>query len=485
MRRFRASMLSGIPASPRVGNRPFPALVRGPIGPAAQTRPPASQTDSCGASLRRAWVVGLFAASLAFLIYWAPAAMRGWADVDAGTDSVPYTNVALQVAQGHGLAENASDPHLAKWFRMPPDAAHAETVASTRWPPLFPLTAGAVLEVSNYNLSAVHTVNCVLMATTCGLMAGFLARRRGVAMAVIFVALFAIVDERTRASARMLMTEPLAALLVTATAIVLMRVAQAISIRLIVLAGVLTGAAILSRSATVLWLPGLMVLVGWLGWQQSWTWKKSTGAAVTFATAALLVCLPWFAHNIRALQAFMPLGSHVYTLPSGWSDASWERGGVWASLGDGYFANVTSPADPPLQRARKQAEYGRQQAMAWIAANPVKSVLLAARKAVGLWASPPSIALTALLFPIVGLILMRSRESIVLAAFPILNTLAVAATWLWEVDRFQVPTLAVLHYASAIGIWALISPLLQRASVTVASDTTSADTPKPAQSLAR
>ena len=50
-----------------------------------------------------------------------------------------------------------------------------------------------------------------------------------------------------------------------------------------------------------------------------------------------------------------------------------------------------------------------------------------------------------------------------------LATLAVAATWIWEVDRMQAPTLALLHYAGAIGIGKTISLLFRRAPAEAAS----------------
>jgi len=89
--------------------------------------------------------------------------------------------------------------------------------------------------------------------------------------------------------------------------------------------------------------------------------------------------------------------------------------------------------------------------------HPTKAVMLAARKAIGLWATNPSIALAYLLFPLLGLTLVGSRsEATVISAVLVINTLAVAATWLWEEDRFLVPTLGLLHYVGALGVWDVI-----------------------------
>jgi 4-amino-4-deoxy-L-arabinose transferase-like glycosyltransferase len=438
-----------------------------------------------GLSVGGAIACAVFSTVCAFLLFWGPPALRGWTDAPTGTDAVPYTSMAIQLARGNGLAEDPSDPLMSQWFVMPA-MSRGEPVPSTRWPPLFPLMMSGVFKVVGFNLDAVRATNCLLMALTCGLVAGVLGKRHGLGVAAVFFVLFALIDERVRASARVIMTEPLAALLVTAGALVLIRMADRMALRHIIGAGVLFGAAILTRTIVIFWLPGLALLLIWLSRRHHSSWRRSITSAGLMTSAALLVCAPWFLHNIRTLNAFMPLGSHVYTLPSGWSDGAWHRGGVWASLGPAYFEHVIAPADPETVRARKQAEYGRAQAVEWIVSHPIKASALAAQKAFRFWASPLSVAQMSLVFPLLGLLWLRSREeAAVILGLQVVATLAIALTWIWEVDRMQVPTLPLLHYAGAIGIVRAIAALARRGAASAEYDTSLPGIPAPSRSGAR
>jgi hypothetical protein len=406
----------------------------------------------------RPWAVGLLGFLIAFMTFWMPHALRHWQGAPLGTDAVPYVNIAIQVARGNGLQENAADPALvAIWqgsFVTPPPSAPQLPFPTTRWPPLFPLLIGMLFRLWGYDLVAARTLNCLTMAAACGIVAGVLTFRRGWISGLIFIAIFALVDERLRANARVVMTEPLATLFVSATGLLLFIFARHARLRTAVVAGAVLGLAALARSITLLWVPGLTVLVMWLAWRFSACTPRRAGTlASAFALTVVAVCSPWFVHNCRALGAFMPLGTHIYTLPSGFSDEAWNRGGVWYSLGDQFFAGVVAEGDPPLVAARKIADFGRQRAIDWIIGHPLKAAILGVRKAMTLWIPNPSIEVMYLIFPLIGMLAMaRDPETVVIAAFLLLNTLTVAATWTWEGDRFQVPLLGLLHYAGAVGV---------------------------------
>ena len=112
--------------------------------------------------------------------------------------------------------------------------------------------------------------------------------------------------------------------------------------------------------------------------------------------------------------------------------------------------------------ARKKAAYGREKALEWIGAHPLKAVVLGARKALVLWIPNPSIEMVYWIFPLIGFMLLgRNPESAVIGGFLLFNTLAVAATWTWEGDRFQVPLLGLLHYAGSLGIWRAVGAVSQ------------------------
>ena len=218
---------------------------------------------------RRSYLAGGAGFLIAFAVFWVPAFARNWLEVPPGLDSRAYVSIAVQVARGNGLQEDAADPVIEALLKNPgpakaPSASSSGPVPSTRWPPLWPVVMGAVFRFWGYSLGAARTANCVAMAAACGLVAAILARRRGWGPAVIFIVLFAVVDERLRAHARVLMTEPLASLLVCASAALLMGFARTGRVSTLAAAGAVTGLAILARSAVFLWLPGLTLLVVWL-----------------------------------------------------------------------------------------------------------------------------------------------------------------------------------------------------------------------------
>jgi hypothetical protein len=407
----------------------------------------------------RSAAVALAAFLSAFAVYWVPPQHRGWDTVPRGNDSGNYLDIAVEFAKGRGLSENADDATLRALTTSGLSAGNEADAGtphpSTRWPPLFSMILAAAFRAWGFDLTVARALNCALMAATCALLVTLLFRRGGAGPAALFFVLFVIVDVRTRDHSRAIMTEPLACFLVTLTAIVLATMVPRRPFWGAAAAGASWGLAILARGIFVLWLPGLVLLVLWLaGSERSRSATVRVGAAAAFLATTLAITTPWFVHNSRALEAFMPLGSHMETLPSGFSEEAWARGGVWFSLGREYFAGVSDPNDPPMVVARKQALYGRSRALSWIRANPGRAALLGVRKAMMIWLPDPSVAITFLVFPALGLLaLRRSTDCVVVGGFLVLNTLAVAATWTFQIDRFQVPVLGLLHYAAAIGLW--------------------------------
>ena len=418
---------------------------------------------------------GLVAFFCAFAVYWVPPQRRGWNTVSVtwnavplGNDASSYLDLAVQVAKGHGLSVNANDPTLGALLASAgqPSAGEIDAgpaVPSTRRPPLFSMLLAGGFRMWGFDIGLAHILNCALMAATCALLVIVLFRRHGWGPALIFFMLFVVVDVRTRDHARLVMTEPLASLLVTIAAIVLIMNIEARPLWASITAGISWGLALLTRGIFALWLPGLLLLVIWLsGSLRSRSVSLRLCSACAFLVAALAVAMPWFVHNSRALGSFMPLGSSMIGLPSGFSEEAWAAGGVWTPRRSDYFAGVSDPRDPPTVVARKQAIYGRRQALQWIRANPGRTAVLGVRKAMSIWVPDRSVAMTFLIFPVLGfLALRRSTDSRVIGSFLILNTLAVAGTWTFQGDRFQVPMLGLLHYAAAIGLWSVACSVSQ------------------------
>lgn len=406
----------------------------------------------------------------ALVVYAGPPLVRGWSGSFPGRDWVAYLNIAVQVYRGHGLMEDEADPLLGQFETTvagpkavasapppgaPPDHVASEPHPSTRWPPLFPLLLGYLFRVIGPSVNVARCVNCVLMASTCAIGTLIACRRVGALPALVFPVVFAAIDIRTRDYARSLMTEPLASVAVSILCWQLLRFIECPSARAAALIGSTLGVAVLARSMFVLWLPSVLLAMTVASWTKSGHLRGFSKAGIALSTC-LLVTAPWFAHNCLELKAFMPLGSHVYTLPSGYSDEALQRHGEWFSLGDGYFAGVYDPLDTPTEKARKMAEYGSRQALNWAQAHPLKVLLLFMYKVENLWLPRPTVELLFYLIPFLGFLVLRPhRDNVVLCGILLLNTLVVGATWTWDEDRFQVPVLAVLHVYSVIGLWSL------------------------------
>ncbi|MBI2834836.1 MAG: glycosyltransferase family 39 protein [Acidobacteria bacterium] len=141
-------------------------------------------------------------------------------------------------------------------------------------------------------------------------------------------------------------------------------------------AGILTGAAILTRPATIYFV---LLVVAWLGWHRAWR------PGVAFAAATLLVLAPWTVRNVRQYERVVLVSS---------------QGGITFWTGNNPLARGEGDmaANPEIKRAdielrrrhpgltAEQLEpiYYRE-ALAYIAAHPVDWSWLLVRKFFYVW----------------------------------------------------------------------------------------------------
>lgn len=406
-------------------------------------------------------------------------------------DEPSYDSLGWELSHGRGFAENFADPE----FRRPYDVA-AQTDPElmtlpelpsgpvTYRPPLYPLLIAGTDRLCGRQFCAMRLINILSMAGTTALLVSWLMKVDGTRTALLGGGLCLVLDVRTRLYARAILTEALAALLLTTLTWLLWRLRERRDTRTAALAGLTLGLALLNRSAFVLWLPALVAGLSVLLWSGPppappavESVSESAGQrcrtilrllAVLLAAAGL-VYLPWAVRNIRLLGQFMPLGAQgLMELSAAFSDRALERQGVWFNLDSfEFFSEVDAPDMSRIERERIRAQWSRQQAVQWIRQHPWESLQLGGWKilheyrprSVPEWCIGGAAVLGAILS-------WRRRDTQLLLLLHLANATAIAVTWSVE-GRFLVPLLFSIHVLAARGAYSLLSVLRRTLSSAV------------------
>ncbi|MEQ9408329.1 MAG: glycosyltransferase family 39 protein [Fuerstiella sp.] len=386
-------------------------------------------------------------------------------------DEPSYDSIAWELSHGDGYAVDYTDPE----FRAPYDKAAGSqpdlfTLPDTLSgpvafrPPLLPTINAGLNALFGRQFFALRLLNILLMSATAGLLTWFLWREGYAAVALLAAILF-LLDVRTRLYARALLTEAMACLLATLLTLVMVRLSRRMNRRDIALAGVLAGLSILTRSIVVLWLPGLLITVLWLGRRiHHQRWIQCLGRAGIFLTTALLVILPWSIRNIRLLDTFAPMGTQGWMeISAGYSEIAVQHGGVWQNLGAaGFFDDVDTTGLTGVQRELVLADYSRAAAFSWIRRHTSKIPLLAVMKVYHEF-RPHSWyeALVLVLGALGAVTTIRQRSTQIFLALLLTNAAAIGLTWSVE-GRFLVPQLFILYALSGKGLWVFCRRLPKR-----------------------
>lgn len=409
----------------------------------------------------------VFAAALA--AYVAPPALRGelGAPPESG-DGPQYDTIALQLAKGNGFSINWDDPDFKAPYAGRNEGGTYDWLLRLRGgaptayrPPLLPFMMAASYKVFGRRFGPVRVMNGVFMALACALGFLFVGRRFGLIPGLLFFALFVRLDESSRYYAQAVLTEAPACLLTAAIFLSLLRAAETRGRKWSALLGVLTGAAFLTRTLYLFWVPPLALTL-WALTRRRGERLSSAGPLrlpLLFVAAFLAVSAPWMLRNCLLLGRLQPLGTMGgISMSAGYSDEAVAHRGVWFSLDQaGYFDQF--PKDVwGLELEKSMSDYGSGVATRWMRQNPSKLPVLALMKVWSEW-RPRELKGAALLgFAALGFFILLShhpREALAFAGLVAACTLGVALTWS-VMGRFLFPLFPVLLGLSALGMWSAI-----------------------------
>ncbi|WP_197444194.1 glycosyltransferase family 39 protein [Maioricimonas rarisocia] len=383
-------------------------------------------------------------------------------------DSPDYDSIGWEVARGRGFVRNFADAD----FRRPYLDRDAQTrfpggdepVAhpATDRPPLYPLLLAGLNRTFGRQFWSIRLAQCVMMGIAAAFAASIAYRSAGPAPAMLTAFGFVLVDWRTRWSTREVLTESLACLTVTLLIVALVVLLRRPSTSRGVLCGIAWSLAILTRTMFVLWGPVLLLLL--LATPQRRQCRKIHQAAAALIVTTLLLCSPWWIRNCIVLDSFMPLGTQGREqLSAAYSDEAFRRAGMWFNLDHaGFFDALDLPNGDPMKAARLRAAYSGACAREWMAAHPVKTLMLVPMRIIQEFRPHGPGELAILVFALLGIVVLFARvEGQVIAALLLAQALTVGLTWSVS-GRFLIPLLGGLHAAAGVGLWAAFVLLVER-----------------------
>lgn len=389
----------------------------------------------------------------------------------AGGDALAYDSLGWELAHGRGFAINYQEtefraPYAAAGIRPAEFDDPDTTGLTTTRPPLMPLVMAGLNRLFGRQFWGVRTVNALAMAGTAAIVVCTVCRLAGPLPALMAALNFVVIDWRTRAYARELLTESLAGLAVALLMLLLCLTVRRGRIWVAAATGALFGGALLIRTMFILWLPLLLLFL--FRWQTPHGGRdagRSWRLPIAFLLASLLVPLPWFIRNIEQTERFMPLGAQgTIELSTAYSDESFRRLGMWFNQQEaGAFDDLPTEGLTSLEREALLADEARRRACSWTLSNPLKALLLPPLRLLQEFRPHGPGELYILAFAALGLLILHGRiEGTVGLAILAAASLAIALTWS-TAGRFLVPVLPVLHVAAAIGLWtSLLACTLRR-----------------------
>ncbi len=317
------------------------------------------------------------AAALAGLLLRLAFALWYWVDKPLMKDEQEYLLLATRVATGHGFTYPASATSDG-FFERPP--GFVVLLATTLVPTQDALVTTAVPDnldslprTSSGIPTAIKVVQC-LIGTIVILLVAALAGRAGGPRAAKLGALAAAVYPPIAWVSGYVLSEPLYSALALGTVWFLLRAgddAGASRLRLGGIAGLLAGAALLTKEAMLFFLP-LAAL--WL------VWHKQRRLLVGFAAGVAIIVLPWIARNYVVHQQFILTAAHGgVTLWTGNNPLAHGEGDLAANPIMGQARRALEAQHPALSNQEMDDVYYAA-ALDFVRQHPGRWLILEARK---------------------------------------------------------------------------------------------------------
>jgi 4-amino-4-deoxy-L-arabinose transferase-like glycosyltransferase len=250
------------------------------------------------------------------------------------TDAAHYNDIALKVSQGHGIASQF--PYI--W-----------THATAFRPPLYPVLLGGLYAVFGEHVGVAQAFN-VLLGTGVVVLATLLAFRLGGRVAALVTAVLATFHPTLLAGDGVVLTEPLALLLLLATLLALDRDRYA-------LAGLLSGLLVLTRPSAQLFVPvvaAYLLLAAWRrgGWRSTGAgsepraggfragMRRGLKPALVFALIAVATTLPWVVRNTVVFGKPVLVTSNGFNLAAIYSPIALQQGSFVDPVRDPRFVPI-------------------------------------------------------------------------------------------------------------------------------------------------
>jgi len=247
----------------------------------------------------------VFAAALAIRILYCLLALRSYT---FHADDGHYSEIAANVAHGQGVS--AEFPYL--WRHH-----------TAFRPPLYPLLLGGAYALFGVHIGVAQALNVVLGSLVV-VMAAVVAGRLGGRRAAVVAAVLAALHPALLANDGVVLTEPLALLLMLLALWLLLT-------RRWLLAGLALGLLVLTRPSAQLLVPTLAVL---LILQARWR------QALVMAATAVLVVSPWVVRNVVYFGKPVIVTSNGFNLAAIWSDQAIAAGHFVDPIRDPAFTGL-------------------------------------------------------------------------------------------------------------------------------------------------
>lgn len=421
-------------------------------------------------------------------------------------DGPDYEAIGYGLSQGYGWSTSFSDPQWRSAYEGPAIADAAldysvqlarvgPVVADTNRPPLLPLCIAAVYQclprgpmafaAVRLGLAGCLSLGCAIaVAWSVALARSATQNLPRLAIPAVGIAMIAIVysERNVRNYTTDFLTEPLALLLTQLFLAVAWVGVHKKSWSWAVGAGALFAGMVFCRGVFVLWIP--LVLV-WLGYLVSVTnvaqgtvprvpnRLSAGGWLLVCGLAFALIASAWWVRNCYVLGALQPLGTKgAITLLGGYCDEALEANGEWQfapekALRQRLESSIELRHATPEDLIRLELAMGEMAAVQvkkWASENWQRLPSLIVQRVITEWNPYNGKALVLKLLALVGALWLLRVNRIVLIwlAGPLaINTFFVGATYSVG-GRFLVPTYGPLYILAAFGMTVVLGWLADR-----------------------